>query len=96
MTTAPTYTPPLPGADSQPAENAQPAEKKKTEPRPYHVFKQVGETTWEFLMTAEATSPENAIKTLGLAAVDGSTYGACPVRNWTQKTPKKRPESVTF
>ena len=98
--TSSTYAPPgtvapePSAADSQPAENEAP--KKKTEPRPYHVFKQTGETTWHWLTTADATSPEAAIKTLGLDAVDGSTYAAVPVRYWTQKTPKKRPESVTF
>ena len=92
-----TYAPPGEAAAStEPVVDSQPAEKKKTEPRPYHVFRRVGEKSWDFMTTADATSPENAIKTLGLEAVDGSTYAAVPVRNWTEKTPKKRPEAVTF
>lgn len=82
--------------DSQQTENAV-AEKKKSEPRPYHVFKKVGDGTWQFLDTKQALSPEQAIKALGLEVVEfGTTYAAVPQRNWTEKTPQRRPEDITF
>ena len=96
-----TYAPPgeiaTPEApsDSQPAENG--VKEKKSGPRPYHVFLKVNEGTFQFLATKESTTPEGAIKALGLDVVQfGSTYAAVPVRNWTEKTPKRRPEDISF
>ena len=99
MTSAPTYTEPLPtgpvaAPDSQPTENP-PAEKKKTEPRPYHIFQEVQEGVFQFIKTVDATSHEGAVKTLGVEAV-GKKFGTAPARNWKVVEPKLRPEAVTF
>ena len=91
-----TYAPPAtPDATPPTAPDSQPAEKKKTEPRPYHVFEEVQDGVLHFVKTVDATTPENAVKTLGTTAV-GRKFAACPVRNWKVVEPKLRPESVTF
>ena len=87
-----TYTPP--GEAAAPVDS-QPAEKKKTEPRPYNIYHEVQEGVFQFLVTVPATSHEAAVKTLGTQAV-GKKYGTCPARNWKVIEPKLRPESVTF
>lgn len=92
----PNYGPPSPApepsTDSQPAENE---EKKASGPRPYYVFEQIEEDVFKRVATVEATSQENAVKSLGVGVV-GRKFGACPVRNWKDVAPKLRPESVTF
>lgn len=94
----PTYAPPLPTSPepvSQPAENTETTEKKTTGPRPYHIWEEVQDGVLHYVTTVEATSHENAVKTLGTSAV-GRKFGSCPARNYKTVEPKLRPESVTF
>lgn len=72
--------PPTPPVESpEPADSPEP---EKTTEREYHLFKVAQNNVYQMVATVSATSPQNALKTLGEKALTETEHVACTARSW--------------